>query len=287
MTDEALAYLGWRRDLPDLRDVMFEDHEVQGILRISTAYKSVVGPGSVLPASVDLRKWCGRVRTQGRLRASCALAVSGLVEYFERRAFDRHNEPSSMFLYRTARDISAQRGDCGGDLRTTLRALATFGAPSDPQLRYEPAQLDEPIPPFCFGYAERFRTIRYFRLDPAKAQGADILLNVRRALAARLPSVFGMPVYSSFPIAGEIASEIPMPDKNEQLFGGQAMVAVGYDDERIVGGEQGALLVRNSWGTAWGDKGYAWLPYQWVESKLACDFWSIVRVDFVNTDLFN
>jgi C1A family cysteine protease len=287
MTDEAFAHLGWRRDLPDLRDLMFEDHEVQGMLRISTPYKSVVGPGSVLPASVDLRKWCGRVRTQGRLRSSPALAVSALIEYFERRAFDRHSEPSALFLYRNARELAGLTGDCGADLRTTLRALATFGAPSDAQLRYDPARFEEPIPPTCFGYAERFRTVRYFRLDPSGAKGSDILLNVRRALAARLPSVFGMPIYSGFPAPGEIAADIPYPDRGEQLFGGLALVAVGYDDERLISGEQGALLVRNAWGTSWGDKGYAWLPYAWVESKLACDFWSIVRVDFVNTDLFN
>ena len=26
----------------------------------------------------------------------------------------------------------------------------------------------------------------------------------------------------------------------------------------------GVLLIRNSWGTGWGDNGYGWLPYQYV-----------------------
>jgi C1A family cysteine protease len=287
MSDDVFTYLGWRRDLPDLRDVTFDDHEVQGILRISTAFKSVTGTGAVLPASVDLRKWCGRIVTQGRVRASSAIAVASLVEYFERRAFDRHAAPAATFLYRTSRDLAGASGDCGSDLRTTLRALATFGAPTDAHLRYDPERFDDPIPQLCYGYAERFRTVRYFRLDPANARGSEVLVNVRRALAARLPSVFGLPVYSSFPTPGDLASEVPFPSRGEQLFGGLALVAVGYDDERIIGGEQGALLVRNAWGPSWCDKGYAWLPYQWVESRLACDFWSIMRPDFVNTDLFN
>lgn len=35
-----------------------------------------------------------------------------------------------------------------------------------------------------------------------------------------------------------------------------SMVIAGYDDER------NAFLVMNSWGTSWGDKGFAWIDYQ-------------------------
>jgi C1A family cysteine protease len=278
--------LGWHRDPPDFRDVTFESHDVQGILRISNSYKAVSLPSSVLPASVDLRKWCTRVQSQKGLQASTAFAVTALMEYFDRRAFDRHSDFSELFLYKATRDLLGYAVDIGADLRTTLKALQTFGVPAERLYPYAPERHQEAPPAFCYAFADAFRTMRYFRVDEVKLTSAQVLLNVRRCLAARMPSVFGLSIYSSFPTHGE-GGDISMPEPGEQLIGGHAMVAVGYDDERMIGPNQGALLVRNSWGATWGERGYGWLPYKYVEAKLAVDFWSLIRPDFVNTDLFN
>ena len=52
--------------------------------------------------------------------------------------------------------------------------------------------------------------------------------------------------------------------------GGQALLAVGYDD-RWLRSSRGAILVRSSWGTGWGQQGYGWLPYAFIEEQLAVD----------------
>ena len=60
-----------------------------------------------------------------------------------------------------------------------------------------------------------------------------------------------------------------------------------YDDNRKIGKDKGALKIRNSWGTAWGEAGYGWLPYSYIEAGLADDFWCLVKAEYVQTGQFD
>jgi C1A family cysteine protease len=61
-----------------------------------------------------------------------------------------------------------------------------------------------------------------------------------------------------------------MPSANEQVLGGHAVLAVGYDDASQ------RFIVRNSWGDVWGQAGYFTMPYAYLtDSNLSDDFWTI------------
>lgn len=81
--------------------------------------------------------------------------------------------------------------------------------------------------------------------------------------------------------------------QSDDNVGGHAIDAVGYDDSRKIknagpGGvaTKGAFLIRNSWGTGWGDKGYGWLPYDYVLNGLAVDWWCLIKGEWIDTGEF-
>jgi len=64
-----------------------------------------------------------------------------------------------------------------------------------------------------------------------------------------------------------------MPKSTDQYMGGHSMCVVGMSEQRQ------AFLVRNSWGTFWGDAGHCWIPYDYLASPfLADDFWTVRKV---------
>lgn len=275
--------LGWHRDLPDMRDYTATSDSVAKILAKCTRLKTA---RKALPTSVDLRAYCSPIEDQGNLGSCTANAGVGMLEYFERRAFGRHLDASRLFLYKVTRELLDLAGDDGAYLRDTMKAMVLFGVPPEKYWPYDPARFNDEPTAFCYSYAQSYQAIEYYRLDPPDTPTSTVLTNIKTKLAANLPSMFGFSVYSSMPPSGDGKGEIPYPSSGDTLEGGHAVLAVGYDDQKKIGSKKGALLIRNSWSTDWGDHGYGWLPYAFVESGLADDFWTMVKAEFVDSDLF-
>ena len=85
----------------------------------------------------------------------------------------------------------------------------------------------------------------------------------------KVPIIFGIMVYSSF-MSDSVASNgiVPMPDtSNETLEGGHCMTMIGYNDNTQ------QFICANSWGKSWGNKGYCYIPYNYLlNPNLASDF---------------
>lgn len=68
---------------------------------------------------------------------------------------------------------------------------------------------------------------------------------------------------------------------------------MGFDDKKKIkntylkGPETtGAILTRNSWGIKWGEKGYGWLPYEYLLAGLADEFWSLIKSEWIESGEF-
>lgn len=303
MSEAVFAHgLGWLPDYPDFRDFSIERDEVSSkqrelgqkeSVRAMLAKAGVAGaPRKKLPTSVDLRRWCSPVEDQGQLGSCTANAAVGVLEYFERKAFSKHIDGSRIFLYKVTRKLMHSTGDTGAFLRTTMGALVLFGVPPEEYWPYEEAGFDKEPPAFCYAFAQSYQAISYYRLDPPGVSHDDLLARIKRNLAAGLPAMFGFTVYSSISQADR-TGKIPYPSRGEKIVGGHAICTVGYDDAMKIANEDapkkgttGALLIRNSWGAGWGEKGYGWLPYDYVLEGLADDWWSLVKSEWIDTGEF-
>lgn len=279
--------MGWHPDIPDFRDLSPRSEEIQtGLKKINSSILKSMS----LPPGIDNRQFCSPVEDQGRLGSCTAQAVVGLMEYMMRKGEVDHIDGSRLFVYKVARKLLGWDGDTGAYLRTAMHAVSAFGVPPEAHYPYDIEKFEDEPSSFLYSYADRFKALNYTRLDPVSVPPSDVLEMLQRVLAAGYGIVFGFTVYSS--LSG--FANIPTPSRNDSMQGGHAVMAVGYNDNHVIEEEghpqQGqsvpSLIIRNSWGTSWGEGGYGYLPYTYVLAGLAQDYWTSFKWDWMDEGQF-
>lgn len=273
--------LGWMPDLPDIRDFTVDSPEIQA----SPLMKATRSPPKAAAPRVLLDPYFPPVENQGELGSCTAQAYAGLLEYYERRALNRHVDASRLFLYKVTRKLMGVTGDTGAYLRTTMQAAALFGLPPEKHYPYVINKYDLEPEQFVYALAQNWQATSYFRLDPAGSTGAEALAALKARIPQGQPAMFGFTVYSSMPYQ-TTTGIIPFPKSGDRVEGGHAVIACGYDDAKIVDGAPGAIRIRNSWGAGWGEKGYGWLSYKWFTQRLAIDIWALARSEYMDLTPF-
>jgi C1A family cysteine protease len=173
-----------------------------------------------------------------------------------------------------------------------MGAMALFGVPPEKYWPYVTAKFDVEPTAFLYAFGDNYQALQYYRLDPPGISPSAIVASIKTNIAAGIPSMFGFTVYDSIKQAAT-TGKIPFPCAGETVLGGHAIDAMGYDDKmKIKNTNQcglettGAFLIRNSWDIGWGDKGYGWLPYDYVLKGLADDWWTITKAEWIDTGMF-
>jgi C1A family cysteine protease len=239
----------WKADKPDTRD-----------------YKYQVS-AKVSPDSVDLRRYCSSIENQGNLGSCTGQAVAGAIELLNKRN-GKPTDVSRLFIYYYERLIlGTVNYDSGAYIRDGIKATNHYGASLESLWPHD---------------------IRKFKQEPITEAKTDAL-NRKVTLYERVadfngcidalsngyPVIIGFNVYTSF-MSATVArtGNMPYPNtKRERLLGGHAVLLVGYDKTKKV------FIVRNSWGTAWGIKGYFYMPFNVINPNMSDDYWVIKSVN--------
>ncbi len=268
--------VGWQPDIPDPRDLTLRHGRASTLLRRLPVLRR-------RPARVDMRAECGEVRLSGGISSSVHACVD-LLTLSERQASGLRLEPSRQFVHYTSTRLARSWGVHPDSLRTVWKALVQFGAPAEPEWpgREAGPDLDGAPDAFAYSAARSYASLHYIRLDPRQQSADETLELTRWFLAGGFGVALGIPLCTAISPDGEIG----FPTSFDVIRGGQAVLAVGYDDERRVRSDRGCLLVRSCWGREWGEGGYGWLPYRYVHRHLTSDFWIILRPEWINSGEF-
>jgi Papain family cysteine protease len=227
-----------------------------------------------LPSKVDLRPHMTPVENQGNSNSCTANAMAGAYEYLAKRVKGSTHDVSRLFIYYNARDLDgAPDSDEGTYLRSCVKVLKKYGTCAETTWPFDLHRIFEPP------HEEAYTEATNFLIEDAYRVKVD-LDAMRQCLADGYPFTFGLDLFSSFQKAGS-KGLVPMPDPDsEQHDGGHAMLCVGYSDADKV------FIVRNSWGAGWGDRGYCYIPYDYMTNPdLNGDLWAIRHVANADVDL--
>lgn len=250
MAAAIVRFYGAKRDTDDRRDFKkkYEQHEIPGER-----------------TSHDLSKYVQHVYDQKDLNSCTANALCAAYG-LDLTTSGGYFNPSRLFLYYNIRERKGNViTDSGASIRETVKSMNREGVCDEPLWPYVVKKFMERPQQWCYSAAVGNNLYKYERLDQDINQ-------FRACLKKNCPFVFGFNVYKSFESIADFSNgDMPMPTVREQRsqpIGQHAVVAVGYDDSKR------RIKVLNSWGSNWGDRGYFYMPYDFIKDSRFCfDFW--------------
>ncbi len=245
-------------------------------------YRDIVSAPGELPKKFSLKGYCGRVRSQGKAGFCHSFTGAAVKNIQEKLETGREFDFSPLAL---AKEVKAADGITyteGSTLLAVCKALQKNGIFEEgfyPYEKYEPGSLRFPK------IEKEDNFPRYFIENYARV---ETLEDMKACIVQRKPILLGITCSEEIYHPTEGCIGLPI---GSFLIGGHAMPIVSYDDEmqRTMNGRKytGFFECMNSWGEDYGNKGFVWLPYEYLTYRTA-DYGTSFFMDMYTTvDLEN
>ena len=204
-----------------------------------------------------------KVYNQLELGSCTANSSVAYTEYLNKNSINL----SRLFEYYKTRELEGTIDeDSGATNRDTVKSIKSNGICEERLMPYDISKFNIAPSDAAILNARNYTISSYSLLNS--------LTGMKNALAMLKPIISGMEVYESFESEKINATGImTMPKKNEEYLGGHSVLVVGFiDGVNPTESKKGCLIVRNSWGIEWGDKGYFYMPYEYLKDN-TFDYW--------------
>jgi hypothetical protein len=218
----------------------------------------LIARAAALPTSKDLRETWWKIGDQ-RSTGSCvgwATADALLRWHFTKAGRIKQTDAlSKRFIWMASKETDQFTGspstfieNAGTSLKAALDVARKFGAVREGVLPFSGA-LYPGTPETFYALAAQLKIQSYFNLG-------DSIESWRRWIATRGPILTRLDVDRTWDDASDNAGNLDTYQSRTKR-GGHAVALVGYTPDRFV--------VRNSWGTNWGDKGFAYASLAYAQ----------------------
>lgn len=218
-------------------------------------FKETYAPRENSKRSVDLRGSFTPVKSQGTLGACSAFAMVSIFEHILKKANPSNPDLSERFAYYNAIKKDTRDGEPMADEGTSfydvIETLSAEGLTTEALCPYT-QRLD---PPSEEAYIDA--KTRLVKVAKNVTVGHKALTS---ALAEGYPVAISLRLFDSF--KADSNGFVYRPSEAEIASGdsgNHAMVLCGYSEEDKV------YIVRNSWGTSFGDRGYCYIPFSYID----------------------
>jgi C1A family cysteine protease len=247
--------------LKDPRFKVATDGTTVDLLALDRKFEELVSAKNLKlgTGDVDLSQYCVAMN-QYSLESCTGNATCEGLEILENIATGRSTLLSRLFTYAMARTIEGTLNqDAGSHVRTCFETLSLMGVCEEALWPYDLTQVCVSPSMLAQQQAVGHKVDGYYRIT---SMGDQRLTDIQTALYNKLPVVIGTDVGADFENANATTGPLGPPATS---LGGHALVIVGF-----VGGN---YVIKNSWGTGWGNNGFCVFTPDYVTSPDTDDLW--------------